>query len=144
MMSDLARLAVACALLAPLSAQQWLPLTPANLGRRAMVYDVGRGRAVLHADARAAPGRMFTWEHDGPSWHLIAGPTPSLHNDFAMAYGIGRARTVLFDDLSDTWEYDGTSWTQTASVTPPFPRAGTAMTYDIARGSVVLFGGSDE
>ncbi|MER3513473.1 MAG: hypothetical protein C4310_02960, partial [Chloroflexota bacterium] len=42
---------------------------------------------------------------------------------------------------SDTWEWNGTTWTQrTPDPTPP-PRRRHALTYDMARGAVVLFGG---
>src|SRR5262245_23956980 len=145
MTCHLARAAVALALLATLSAQDWLPITPAGLRGRAMVYDVGRARPVLLGSTDAVASRMFTWELDGTSWHLAAGPGPSFYYDYAFAYDLGGSRTVLFGgDLGDTWEYDGSGWTQItfALGATPSVRGGFAMTYDWNWGTVVLFGGA--
>ena len=48
--------------------------------------------------------------------------------------------------LSDTWEYDGISWKEITPTDPegdgnPSARRGHSLTYDAARGVVVLFGG---
>lgn len=45
--------------------------------------------------------------------------------------------------MSDTWKYDGTTWQQRSSGGPK-PRWDAAMTYDAARGEVVLYGGTED
>ena len=42
--------------------------------------------------------------------------------------------------LGDTWEFDGSQWTEVSTIGPA-PRFQHAMTYDAARGKVILFGG---
>ena len=44
--------------------------------------------------------------------------------------------------LGDTWEWDGGAWIQVGTGTPP-ARWAHGMTYDSARGVVVMFGGFD-
>jgi len=68
-----------------------------------------------------------------------------------MAYDAGRGQVVLFGGessggllglLNDTWTWDGSSWIPKCTTTCGLPsRAFHAMTYDAARGQVVLFGG---
>ena len=43
---------------------------------------------------------------------------------------------------SDTWRWNGTAWSQLQPVTPPFGRIGSAMTTDLRRQRIVLFGGT--
>lgn len=68
-----------------------------------------------------------------------------------MAYDIARRRTVLFGGytleyqarvLADTWEWDGDTWTQRNPGVSPPPLGEAAMSYDLARQRVVLFGGA--
>ena len=53
---------------------------------------------------------------------------------------------ILFGGGDDTWEYDGLSWRQITPTDPeddgsPSARFSAGLTYDAARGVVVLFGG---
>jgi hypothetical protein len=60
-----------------------------------------------------------------------------------MAFDASRAVTVLtggFTPTAETWEWDGTSWTSRA-ISGPSARYTTAMAFDSARGTSVLFGG---
>ena len=43
----------------------------------------------------------------------------------------------------DTWEYDGDTWVETSPPVSPGARNQHAMTYDSARGVMVLYGGLD-
>jgi hypothetical protein len=72
---------------------------------------------------------------------------PSARFGMGMAYDAGREEVVLFGGggadgthLGDTWVWDGTTWTQVFPATSPSAREST-MTYDAARGRIVLFGG---
>src|SRR5262249_10263591 len=68
----------------------------------------------------------------------------------SMAYDLLRQRVVLFGGapsitgsgaFGDTWEWDGTNWTQQQPATAPPARSSAAMTFDLQRNRVVLFGG---
>jgi hypothetical protein len=67
-----------------------------------------------------------------------------------MAFDPVRNRIVLFGgsrngvgDIDDLWEYDGTSWQFRTSGAGPSPRSGSAMTFDPATSTMLLFGGAD-
>ena len=128
---------------------------PAARFQHAMVYDSGRDRVVLFG------GRVFsgsnevrpsdTWEWDGDVWVQVEDMGPPGRAEFAMAYDVSRARTVLFGGGQsgtsaalggDTWEWDGALWTQVAD-TGPSARAGHVMAHDAGNGYVVLFSGGD-
>jgi hypothetical protein len=66
-----------------------------------------------------------------------------------MAYNSDRQRVVLFGGaskdnplLTETWEWDGSTWSQLHTATSPPGRQDTAMSYDMARKRMVLYGGS--
>lgn len=114
-----------------------------------MVTETPRNRIVMFGGYDSSY-RNDTWEFLGTSWQQITTiGAPSPRSAFGMAFDERRQRTVLFGGqgasghLGDTWEYDG--WTSTWSlVNPPnapTPRWNQRMTYDAARGVVVLFGG---
>jgi hypothetical protein len=62
-----------------------------------------------------------------------------------MAFDWARERVVLFGGIgpggfvSDTWEWDGTDWIQRFPAISPPATEQLAMTYDLARGRLVLF-----
>ena len=51
--------------------------------------------------------------------------------------GIG----VSYVAFADTWEWDGTSWTASGAACSPSAREWATLTYDAARGQMMLFGG---
>ncbi|HLQ38766.1 MAG TPA: kelch repeat-containing protein [Planctomycetota bacterium] len=128
---------------------------PARLGH-ALAYDQARARTVLFG-GNGSPARLAdTWEYDGTNWTPIATTTsPPAREYHALAHDPVRGRTVLFGGfdipcsscaplwLADTWEYDGTDWTQIVAPTSPSARCSHAMTYDLASGATLLFGGAD-
>jgi hypothetical protein len=73
--------------------------------------------------------------------------SPSARGYMACAYDPVSQRVVMFGGfdgaswLRDTWTYYGTTWTQILTPISPGPRAGHAMAYDEALGSIVVFGG---
>ena len=132
--------------------------TPPPRTIHAMAYDAERGRIVVFggqsvdsAGVRYLPAD--TWEWDGERWHRVAmtGPVPRLLH--GMAYDAKRRRTVMYGgavlgpdnrpsaSLDDTWEWDGTTW-QRIDVAGPSARDHAVMTYDEARGVIVLHGGA--
>ena len=121
----------------------------------AMAYDASRGRIVLFGGFDSLQHHRLddTWEWDGAFWHRIAprGSSPAPRSSHAMAYDGARSRVVLFGGTvssggrgrsADTWEWDGTSWQLIDPPRSPPTRRDHVMAYDVARGRVVLFGGT--
>jgi len=95
-----------------------------------------------------------TWAWNGVAWtDVTPAQIPSARTGAAAAFDATRARTIMFGGrgaasgvyFADTWEWNGSAW---RNVTPtggasasPSARAGHAMTFDSARGRIVLFGG---
>jgi hypothetical protein len=75
---------------------------------------------------------------------LYGGAPPSFGCVPGRAYGVG---TSMFcgnaGELGITYEYDGTSWVARRILSPPDPRLRASMTWDSARGRVLLFGGRE-
>lgn len=91
------------------------------------------------------------WEWDGNTW-TPAGSTPTSRTNYGAAYDSQRDRVMVFggrDDcgsgsyLDETWEWNGGSWRQRFPALSPTPRERSRLTFDEARGRIVLFGGSD-
>jgi hypothetical protein len=139
----------------------WQLATPVTspAGRRycPMVYDAARARVVLFSgDGPTRPKPADTWEWDGTSWHDVtpAGASPPARSGHAMAYDAARGLVVLYGGqanyndggmtrFGDTWVWDGGTWAELSPVVPPPALVESAMTYDVARQRVVLFGGVD-
>jgi len=105
----------------------------------AAAYDSQRQRTVLvHGNQNGTD----TWEWDGATWvqRQPVGGTPPSFFGFQVAYDSLRGRTVMFGTNSDTYEWDGVVWRQVASGGPT-TRQQSALTYDSARGAVLLYGG---
>jgi MYXO-CTERM domain-containing protein len=76
---------------------------------------------------------------------------PGMRDSHAMTFDAARGQTVLFSgDVcgsscvlapNDTWTFNGSAWTKMAPATSPQARYWSAMTFDSARGVVVLYGG---
>jgi cysteine-rich repeat protein len=94
-----------------------------------------------------------SWTYDGMNWApspiLTTGPTP--RNLVAAAYDTEFGVTLMFGGELQTgtptgelWRWDGFSWGQasTSQGTVPSPRFASAMVYDTALHSAVLFGGA--
>ena len=114
-----------------------------------MVYDLARGKCVLHGGYSGSGFTPDTWEWDGSTWILVAtNNSPSPRDRFGFAYDIARGKSVLFGGISaaasdETWEYDGIDWTQIVTPTTPLPRQKARLAYDLARGVCVMQGGQN-
>ena len=116
-----------------------------------MAYDAAHGQVVLFGGLPASDLSGETWTWDGHAWtqrHLAV--SPSARQFASMVYDSARRVVVLFGGqtgnpttpiLNDTWTWDGSTWTQQHPARSPAARISAAMTYDSARGRVVLFGG---
>lgn len=112
----------------------------------AMVYD------PHHQEMLLQPTYNWTFALQGHTWGVrIKGsesPLPDCDGyaagiscmDPNMVYDKKRDVIVLYDGM-DTWEYAGENWVKIETPHAPLPRVFAAMTYDAARGVVVLFGG---
>jgi hypothetical protein len=90
-----------------------------------------------------------TWLWDGSDWTEIVLPSPDrpgprwpcdlapMANGRLMLFGGG----LLGDD--QTWEWDGSRWSRKYPEVHPSRRLGHAITYDEARGVVLLLGGQE-
>ncbi len=136
------------------------PCTPsASPGGRynhAMAHDSARHMTVLFG-GEANDALNDTWEWNGTTWTQRASATvPPSRFSNGLAFDTARQVTVLFggpnghtNPFNDTWEWNGTTWRQTncsgspcvATTTSPAQRFVYAMSYDSARGEMVLFGG---
>src|SRR5262245_1389503 len=124
--------------------------TPPPGNGNALAYDLLRGRTVLFNGSD-------TWEWNGTTW-LAMQPAnrPPVRWGAAMAFDAARGCTVLFGGhwlqyvngtitfgyFADTWEWDGVNWVQRAPGISPPGRFAHAMSYDVLRSRVVLFGGT--
>jgi hypothetical protein len=77
---------------------------------------------------------------------------PSARMRHMMAYDALNRRVVLFGGMTslvpqsytnETWTWNGNTWEQESPAAAPSPRDVAAMTYDEARGEIVLFGGAN-
>lgn len=133
-----------------------------------LAYDVSRARTVLFAGVGNCGSNAYTnqvWDWAG---NVLAAPgtwtnrtasgatVPSGRKYHAMAYDANRRKVVLyggatdggvaggaFTPLSDTWELDPDTggWTEVLVTSAPGHRYSSAMAYDAARRTVILFGG---
>jgi hypothetical protein len=111
-------------------------------------YDNGPGKDTWLNDL---------WAWNGSTWTLVSahdpetGPSPRYRH--AAAYKDRNDQFVMFGGsydnervmlLSDTWVYrfDGTGWVD-MSAQSPSPRRDLALSYDLEKKHVVLFGGDD-
>lgn len=122
---------------------------PARI-HHAMAYDAARDRVVLFG-GDAGSARADTWLWNGTIWEQqVPVVSPPARSGHAMAFDEARQRVVMFagttdaaSRLDDIWEWDGATWRQAAPATglPP-ARETTAMVYDPARTTALLFGGA--
>jgi hypothetical protein len=76
---------------------------------------------------------------------------PTARSGQAMAYNPSTGKTYIFggsemmsgQSLNDLWEWDGKTWAQVAADARPPARTDSALAYDPARKSLILFGGVD-
>jgi hypothetical protein len=125
---------------------------PAAVSVHAAAYDLLRLRLVLFGGFNGVYNPIAeTWEFDGRDWQAVAPATaPPPRAGHAMAYDYVRSKVVMFGGttsifgtgpMQDTWEYDGTTWTQATPLHSPSARYDQAMSFDLAAGQVVMFGG---
>ncbi|MEZ6037913.1 MAG: kelch repeat-containing protein [Planctomycetota bacterium] len=127
-----------------LPGQQWRPELPSTLVAN-VAANPTNGRVLVHAARTASfgtPGVREQWWFDGQRFELATPLTAPMPPQLGlMTHDLLRDRTVWlgvpsFGTPPETWEFDGTTWQQLALVSPPLANGG--MTYDLARGQVVM------
>ncbi|MFH2008289.1 MAG: kelch repeat-containing protein [bacterium] len=118
----------------------------------AIAYDSARDVVVLFGGQNLTLDQLNdTWEYDGTLWRRVNTPnSPGPRMNHAMAYDSQRQRVVLYGGMGvcsnpnacpDTWEYDGTDWVEITTTNNPPGLHMHRLSYDSARGVVVLFAG---
>lgn len=154
------------------SRSNWTRLAPSSpapavrLGE-AMVYDTDVGKVVLFGGlslyGNALCARNDTWLYDPGTntWENVTPQgSPPLRTYHSMVYDPLTRHVVLFGGLemdcgfripeydgpklNDTWAYDAraNTWTNVSSSVAPAARYAAGLSFDPARGSIVLFGGA--
>lgn len=91
-----------------------------------------------------------TWKWNGLGWNRInLAVQPSPREEHSMIFDYNYGKIILFGGKTtaypyrsnETWAWDDNQWTLLNPTTIPPARNGHAMTYDVIRGRVVLFGG---
>jgi hypothetical protein len=140
----------------------WAQLTPATLpsarARHGMAFDALRNRTIVHGGKNGTSRLDDVWEWDGAQWtEASAAVRPSERHGPSMVYDSARSRLTLFGGRgntnfnSDTWELannpgplnPGLAWSRKTTANSPSTRNSQGMTFDSARGQIVLFGGYD-
>ena len=131
------------------------PCPPARTGLPAMAYDSSRGYHVLFGGEANGPVFGDTWIFSASTgrWteaqFATGTPSPGARWGAALAYVAPVGQVVLFGGadqthlFSDLWGWDGAKWNVISQNNAGPALAGIGMTYDIAQGRLVVFGGTN-
>lgn len=127
----------------------WTRMTPATSPPKrmsaVMAYDYASQRVVLFGGVDREGNLLNdTWAWNGNDWtQLIPQASPSynqLTRTGLVSDPVRQRLVVVFE--RQIWEWDGVTWEQTTAQAPtPFVPWPAAATYDVARRSMVVFGG---
>jgi hypothetical protein len=136
---------------------KWTRIAAPGPGGRvhfAMTYDSSRKKVVLFGGSGEDRRKLNdTWEWDGANWTQVSNQGPSPRSHHRMAYDKRNGVSILYggaaastqpgiEVLDDMWAWDGKRWTE-IKTKGPGKRFLQAMTYDVSRGRLVLYGGGD-
>lgn len=117
----------------------------------AAAYHAEAGHVVVVGGAGDGAGQdTSTWTLASGSWELEPSAAPEGRINAQAAYHavdrqvivVGGQDTVFAVPATTSWAWDGSVWTTVSSQDHPSPRISHAVTYDEARESIVLFGGT--
>ncbi|HEY5926793.1 MAG TPA: kelch repeat-containing protein [Kofleriaceae bacterium] len=113
------------------------------------VFDVLRGKVVVFGGTSGGSSSRYgdMWQLDATGWTLAG---PNAPGDglafFGIAYDLARERmvvslgtTTINNHVTTTYFFDG-AWGVVQRPALPSTRSPSAMTYDLARGRIVMFG----
>ena len=108
-----------------------------------VVYDPATGNFLMISYNFSG---MTTLLGDGINWKLIFPNSPLVAPGGSLIYDETRKNvmsyTVGSDGHFETWTWDGTNWLKLNPLTSPSSRSNSAIAYDYATKSVLLFGGN--
>ena len=130
--------------------QEPVPLGP-NVTMGAGAYSMQDQRTVLFGgkyQGTYTPGSPLTKIYDDHGW-VDGPPGPSFRMGHRMAYDWLRATIVMFggsaginsQTMAETWEFASGSWNQIFPGLVPSARYDHSMSYDVASGKILMFGG---
>ena len=125
---------------------------PSSRAGAMMAYDVSDGYVVLYGgytNTNPVTYLSDTWTYSDGQWTQLVIPAPPARAAGSLAWDAADHELVLFGgvnsagvQLGDTWTFAGGSWAQdTGSTNNPPARMASMMTYDVADGYLVLYGG---
>lgn len=130
---------------------------PGQKQRAGMTYDGERKRVILFGGASASTPSSDVWEWDGAAgtWAYrtpspLPASWPAARQQAPLVWDPRQKAAVVFGGISgttilqDTWLWNGAAGTFTVWTMPDPPppaRAASGLTFDSARGRMVLFGG---
>ncbi len=110
-----------------------------------MAYHPVRGTMMLFGGF-AGGNQNDLWEYDGNDWsQIFTSTSPSPRRATDMAWDPVSGHMILFSGFqqaADTWQFDGTDWVQLSPPTSAPARFDHAMTTDLSRDRIVMFGRS--
>ncbi len=133
--------------------EQWTFVEKAELQREnhTLTYDPIRQEMILFGGFDGSGLQNDTWVWADGQWtkHDPVGPPPSLtpRQGHTAVFDEGLGQILLFGGdatRDETFAWDGTQWVERGPKLRPPGRIDAAMTFDAARGEVVLFGGLTE
>lgn len=127
---------------------------PDGRGGTQIAYDSTQHELVLFGGDGPNGPESDTWLWKNGSWSAVQTDVAPVDRALgAFIYDPTRKVSVLFggapvgswvdSPLNDTWIFDGgrRTWTQVAAANSPSPRSAAAITFDIKRGVVYMYGG---
>lgn len=130
------------------------PNEPAAADSTGFVYSPRTQRLVLFQGVTAAANvgvGESVLEFDGTTWTVPQPTLPTVRKYGVMAADPFRGEVVLFGGqgggtgnllLGDTWTWNGDRWQQAMPAQSPAARYNSAISFDAARGNLLLFGGT--
>jgi hypothetical protein len=136
--------------------RDWTRQTPAHSPpERAvggMVWDSDRREVLLFGGFGWSNALDDTWTWNGTDWtKRTPAHAPPARDYMGMAFDYAHGQAVLVggtsgsleESFDDMWTWDGTDWTQRFPRHQPTTRVAPAMSFDMVRFNVELFGGWD-
>jgi hypothetical protein len=129
---------------------------PPPMNNPRLIFNEARSKIFLFSGHSAGFTHLSEmWEWDGVQWIQLFSPiVPPGRSWHFVAYDSDRQNVVLFGGYNprlspskiygDTWEWDWVDWREIDTQISPIPRYDLAMTYNVKKKEILLFGGYTE
>ena len=121
------------------------PEKPARRSSQRIARNEDTGELVMHGGSAVGPGTLLgdTWTWNTNRWVATATTGPPAMSFHVMAWDPANRRVMLVERTARrTWELDGAQWNLVDDSTTGPRSIFSGSATDLARGEVVLFGGS--